>query len=73
MTFNDFLLKFKDILQSEEEITSDTLLSDLEDWDSMTTMTISGWLSEIGRPATYAELSKLKTVKDVAEKVGVKF
>lgn len=73
MTFDDFLTKFKDILQTDETILPETSLESLDDWDSMTTMTLSGWLNEIGKPATYSELSKLKTVKEVAEKAGVEF
>lgn len=73
MTENEFIEKFKDILETEVEITFDTELSDLDDWDSLTVMTTVGWLKGLNVNATVSELTSLETVKDLAKKAGVAF
>ena len=44
MTKEEFLTKFTDILQTEETITLDSVIEDLDDWDSLTTMATVSWL-----------------------------
>ncbi|MBO4439328.1 MAG: hypothetical protein J5798_08260 [Spirochaetaceae bacterium] len=71
MTKEDFLSKFTDILKTEDTITLDTNLADLEDWDSLTTMTTVSWLLENKINITVKEISTYKTVSEIAEKFGI--
>lgn len=71
MTKEDFLTKFTDILQTEETITLDSVLEDLEDWDSLTTMATVSWLLENKVQITVKEIAGYKTVGEIAAKLGV--
>lgn len=72
MTKEDFIAKFADILQTDEEITLDTNLEDLEDWDSLTKMACVSWFLENKIQITVTEISTFKTVSEIAERMGVK-
>lgn len=71
MTKEEFLKKFTDILQTEETITLDSVLDDLEDWDSLTTMSTVSWLLENKIQITVKEIASYKTVGEIAAKFGV--
>lgn len=71
MTREAFIEKFADILQTEEEITMDSVLEDLEDWDSLNTMAVVSWFLENKITVTVKEISACKTVGEIAEKFGV--
>lgn len=71
MTKEDFLAKFTDILQTEEPITLDSVLADLDDWDSLTTMATVSWLLENKIQITVKEIAGYKTVGEIAAKFGV--
>ena len=71
MTKEDFITKFTDILQTEETITLDPKLEDLDDWDSLTTMATVSWLLENKAQITVKEISGYKTVGEIAAKLGV--
>ena len=72
MTKEEFLTKFTDILQTEETITLDSVLEDLDDWDSLTTMATVSWLLENKVHITVKEIASYKTVSEIAAKLGVK-
>lgn len=72
MTKEDFIAKFADILQTDEEIAFDTKLEDLDDWDSLTKMACVSWFWENKIQITVADISTFKTVSEIAEKMGVK-
>lgn len=72
MTKEEFLTKFTDILQTEETITLDSVLEDLDDWDSLTTMATVSWLLENKVQITVKEIAGYKTVSEIAAKLGVK-
>ena len=72
MTKEDFIAKFADILQTDEEIAFDTKLEDLDDWDSLTKMGCVSWFWENKIQITVADISTFKTVSEIAEKMGVK-
>lgn len=72
MTKEDFLAKFTDILQTEETVTLDSKLEDLEDWDSLTTMATVSWLLENKVQITVKEIAAYKTVGEIAAKLGVR-
>lgn len=72
MTKEDFLSKFTDILQTEEAITLDSVLEDLEDWDSLTTMATVSWMLENNIQITVKEIASYKTVAEIAARFGIK-
>ena len=72
MTKEDFLSKFTDILQTEETITLDSVLEDLDDWDSLTTMATVSWMLENDIQITVKEIAGYKTVAEIAAKFGIK-
>lgn len=72
MTKEDFLAKFTDILQTDETITLDTRLDDLDDWDSLTTMAVVSWLLENKAQITVKEIAGYETVGEIAAKLGVR-
>lgn len=72
MTKEEFITKFTDILQTEEAITLDSVLEDLDDWDSLTTMATVSWLLENKVQITVKEIAGYKTVSEIAAKLGVK-
>lgn len=71
MTKEAFVEKFADILQTEEEITMDSVLEDLEDWDSLNIMAVVSWFLENKIIVTVKELAACKTVGEIADKFGV--
>ena len=67
MNKNDFLAKFADILQTDETITLETELEELEDWDSLTKMSTVSWMLENKIQITVNDISKFKTVGEIAK------
>ena len=72
MTKEDFLAKFTDILQTEETITLDSVLEDLDDWDTLTTMATVSWMLENNIQITVKEIAGYKTVAEIAARFGIK-
>lgn len=72
MTKEDFIEKIADVLQTDEEITLDTNLEDLEDWDSLTKMACVSWFLENKIQITVKEIASFKTVAEIAARFGIK-
>lgn len=54
--------------ENKDNIDENTLLSDIEEWDSMGKISIITMISEnYGYILTYEELKKLKTIGDIVE------
>ncbi len=66
MTTKEFIEKLIDILDCEEEITMETELSEIEEWDSLG---VISFLAEMGRlsaaPVKAADVKAAKTVEDL--------
>ena len=71
MNANAFLGKFAKILETDDDISLESKLQDLEDWDSLTVMSTYGWLKSIKANTTVQELQTLVYVKDLAVLAGV--
>lgn len=72
MKKEEFLLKFADVLQTDEDLTFDTNLEDLEYWDSLSIMgTIAFLDKEFGVKTVFNDIKKLKTIKDIAILAGI--
>ena len=71
MTKNDFLAKIVEILDSTEEVTFETTLSDIEEWDSITVISVAAFLDSFGKKVTVDELKKVAHVEELAKLAGV--
>ena len=71
MTKNDFLAKIVEILDSTEEVTFETTLSDIEEWDSITVISVAAFLDSLGKKVTVDELKKVANVEELAKLAGV--
>ena len=72
MTKEDFLKKFSDILQTDDPISFETELEELEDWDSLTKMSTVSWFLENNIQITVNDVSTFKTVGEIAKHFGIK-
>lgn len=72
MNREEFLEKMIDILQVETELSFDILLDELYEWDSLSKMSTMVFLeTAFGVKVSFAELSEMKTLDDLAKKVGI--
>ena len=72
MNREEFLEAMVDVLQTEEEITFDTLLEDLEEWDSLSIMSTMAFLEkEFGVKTSMKDYQNMQTIEDIAKKAGV--
>ena len=72
MNREEFLEKMIDILQVETELSFDILLDELYEWDSLSKMSTMVFLeTAFGVKVSFAELSEMKTLEDLAKKVGI--
>lgn len=66
MTSEEFLEEFIDILQTDEDVTTNTVLASLEDWDSMSMMACQTWFDvKLGVKLTFADFLAVKTVQNI--------
>ena len=73
MNKNEFLEKVKDILQYEydEELTDTTSLLDIEEWDSLSIISIAALIDSTGKKVTVDELKNIKTVAELLNLAGI--
>lgn len=72
MNKEEFIEKFTDVLQTEEELKEDTVLEDLDEWDSLSKMaTMAFFDKELGIKVSFNEIGEFKTVGDVIQKAGI--
>jgi len=72
MTRDEFLAEMQDVLQTEDALTSETVLTDLTEWDSLAIMATMAFLDrKFGVKLKLADFKELNTIGDVAVKAGV--
>ncbi|MBQ8631508.1 MAG: acyl carrier protein [Alphaproteobacteria bacterium] len=72
MTQDEFLTAMQDVLQTEEELTTDTVLDDLAEWDSLSVMATMAFLDKnFGVKTTMADYKEMSTIGDIARKAGL--
>ena len=72
MSYDEFLNQLGNILQTEADLSMETVLADLEEWDSLSAMSMMVFLDRsCGVKVTIPELAAFKTVADIAKKAGV--
>ncbi len=68
----EFLEKMQDVLQMEDELTMDTVLEDLDEWDSLAMMATTAFLDKnFNLKLTFNDFKNFKTIEDIAKKAGV--
>lgn len=72
MNMKDFLAEMKDVLQTETEITSETILADLEEWDSLSIMATMALLNKsFGVKTSLKDYKDKKTIGEIAKMAGI--
>lgn len=72
MNKEEFLVQMQDVLQTETELTMETVLDELDEWDSLSMMATMAFLDKnFGIKLKIAEIKTLGTLGDIAAKAGV--
>lgn len=72
MSKEEFLVQMQDVLQTETELTPETVLADLDEWDSLAMMATMAFLDKnFGVKVKIADLKALATIGDIAAKAGI--
>lgn len=72
MSKEEFVEQMLDVLQTDAELSFDTVLADLDEWDSLSMMATMAFLNKnFGLSVKIADLKELKTIGDIAAKAGV--
>lgn len=72
MNKEEFLTQMQDVLQTDEELTFDTVLDDLVEWDSLAVMATMAFLDkEFGVKTTMKDYKEMLTIADIAQKAGL--
>lgn len=69
-TMEQFIERIIDVMDIEEEITADTVLEDLEEWDSLSLVSFMAMANAAyGKKVVAADVKMAKTVADLYELV----
>ncbi len=72
MNKEQFLEEMVEVLQTEDEITMDTVLEDLEEWDSLSIMSTMAFLDKnFGVKTNMTDYKNMATIGDIARKAGL--
>lgn len=72
MSKEEFLVKMQDVLQTDAELKMDTVLGDLDEWDSLSMMATMAFLDkDFGVKLKIAEIKTFASIGDIAAKAGV--
>ena len=72
MTKEEFLNEMVEVLQTEEELSFETVLDDLDEWDSLSVMATMAFLEKsFGVKTTMKDYHEMKTIGDIAKKAGL--
>ena len=72
MTNEEFLTQMQDVLQTEEELSFETVLDDLDEWDSLSVMATIAFLEKsLGVKTTMKDYKAMKTIGDIAANAGL--
>lgn len=72
MTRAAFLIEMQDILQTEHELSFETVLSELYEWDSLAVMSTMAFLDRtFGVKTSLSDYTSMNTIEDIAAKAGI--
>ncbi len=71
MKLSEFLAELTEMLEVEEEVTAETSLEDMEEYDSLAIMSLIAFIDEkFDMTASGETLGELKTVADLISLIG---
>ena len=72
MTKDEFLVQMQDVLQTDDNLTTETVLDDLAEWDSLAMMATMAFLDKnFGVKVGIKDFMAMNTVADLMAKAGV--
>jgi len=72
MTKEEFIEQMQDVLQTDAELTMETVLDELEEWDSLSIMATMAFLDKnFGVKTAIKDYREMATIGDIAAKAGV--
>ena len=72
MSKEEFLVQMQDVLQTETELAMETVLDELDEWDSLSMMATMAFLDKnFGVKLKIADIKALETIGDIAAKAGL--
>ena len=72
MTKEEFLIQMQDVLQTDAELSMETILAELDEWDSLAMMATMAFLDKsFGIKSKIADIKKFGTVGDIAATADV--
>ena len=72
MSEEEFLIQMQDVLETETELTMETVLGELDEWDSLAMMATMAFLDKsFNVKVKIADLKALATIGDIAAKAGL--
>ena len=72
MSKEEFIVQMQDVLQTETELTMETVLDELDEWDSLSMMATMAFLDKnFGIKLKIAEIKSLGTIGDIAAKASI--
>jgi acyl carrier protein len=67
----DFLLELQELLQCDAALTADTVLTDMEEWDSLAVMSCMAYLDKhFGMKTNIGQYKNVRTVADIIALTG---
>ncbi|MBQ6975841.1 MAG: hypothetical protein IJS81_06850 [Selenomonadaceae bacterium] len=71
MKVEDFLKTLKEMMDTDADLTLETKLSEVEEWDSLSLVTFLSYCNaRLNRPVEPEEIKSAKTVSDLYEFIG---
>ncbi|MGX3097349.1 acyl carrier protein [Helicobacter sp. 23-1046] len=71
MSRTEFLEQLSEIFQTDKELSFDTNLDSLEEWDSLSKITTLAFLDrEFGVSLLVSDIEEFKTIEDIAKRCG---
>ena len=71
MTKEEFIIKVKEIIDTTAEIDENTILAEIEEWDSVAILGLLSLYDELNVEIDVDEFENFKTMKDLLEKGNI--
>ena len=71
MNRKEFIAKIADIMDSEEKLTIETNLPDIEEWDSIAIMSTVALMDSLGKKVTVDDIKNVSTMKELVDMAGI--
>lgn len=72
MTKEEFMTEMQDVLQTDTELTAETVLDELDEWDSLSIMATMAFLNKnFGVSLKLSDFKAMNTIGDIAAKAGL--